>query len=103
MTQVYFSNPSAADSQPKAPTFILVDGHSSFPLVFLALPKGDGCSHLPAFPPVSVFLKSLLEVMASSQKQWRSRLIWACPPSATKPTTPIKQTDQAHRKTSFPI
>jgi len=43
------------------------------------LPKGRGLLTSTGIP-TSVcfgFLKTLLEVMASEQKQWRSRLIWA--------------------------
>jgi len=53
--------------------------------------------------PTSVcfgFLKTLLEVMASEQPEAMA-IAFDLGAFTTPPTTPIKQTDQAHRKTSF--
>jgi len=51
-------------------------------------------AHLLAFPPVSVWLpQTLLEVMALEQPEAMAIAFdLGLPPSATKPTTPIKQT-----------
>jgi len=107
MTQASASNLSAAFLSRKAPTFILVDGHSRLPLVFCLCQRRDGGLLTSTGIPTSVcfgFLKTLLEVMASEQPEAMAIAFdLGLPPSATKPTTPIKQTDQAHRKTSFPI